>query len=67
MIVCSVRSDRHASGAVLLVGKGGERKGSLRTPRTSSPLAEPLAGAGPGTPGAPGPGWLPEPNPGAPG
>ncbi|XP_068864590.1 spidroin-2-like [Aphelocoma coerulescens] len=32
MNVCSVRRDRLASGALLLVGKGGEKKGSLRTP-----------------------------------
>ncbi|XP_053857588.1 collagen alpha-1(III) chain-like [Vidua macroura] len=32
MNVCSVRSDPLASGALLLVGKGGEKKGSLRTP-----------------------------------
>lgn len=32
MNVCFVRRDRLASGALLLVGKGGEKKGSLRTP-----------------------------------
>lgn len=32
MNVCSVRRDGLASGVLLLVGKGGEKKGSLRTP-----------------------------------
>lgn len=32
MNVCSVRRDRLVSGALLLVGKGREKKGSLRTP-----------------------------------
>lgn len=32
MNACSARRDRLASGALLLVGKGGEKKGSPRTP-----------------------------------